>query len=224
MVDGLWVGGTRGDTDFHALAYQIKLLGFNAVRLPFTFSQLKLPGKRQAMECAASTKSAWARRATDPTLSPKPEYSVAPDPPLFMEVAEWDRDMCNTYVPSNETALAGERLLWAVQYFIASGFYVVVSNHGQQAWVFALSRECWQLPVLAPSRPDGDLASFRRPWHAFRITPRNHQEIQLVMSKVHHTTDQSTERQLQNPTQANPSSTHLQPHLLLAAGLPSPAL
>lgn len=128
MVDGLWVGGSRGDTDFHALAYQIKLLGFNAVRLPFTFNKLKQTGRRQAMECTPNTKSAWAKRATDPKLSPQPEYSVAPDPALYIYIEEWNRDLCNTYVPSNETSLAGERLLWTIQYFIASGFYVVVGG------------------------------------------------------------------------------------------------
>ena len=126
MVDGLWVGGSRADTDFHALAYQIKLLGFNAVRLPVTFAQLKRPGRRQDMECAANTKSAWAKRATDPGMRPQPEYSVAPDPQLYIQINEWERDLCNTYVPSNDTALAGERLLWTIQYLIASGFYVVV--------------------------------------------------------------------------------------------------
>jgi hypothetical protein len=126
MVDGLWVGGSRADTDFHALAYQIKLLGFNAVRLPFTFKQLKQSGSKQAMECKASAKSAWAKRATDPQTSPQPAFGEAPEPSLSVKVEKWERELCNTYVPGNATALSGERLLWTVQYLVASGFYVVV--------------------------------------------------------------------------------------------------
>ncbi|KAI8476261.1 MAG: hypothetical protein J3K34DRAFT_272387 [Monoraphidium minutum] len=129
MVDGLWVGGSRADTDFHALAYQIKLLGFNAVRLPFTFSDLQRPGRGQVMECAAAARGAWAKRATDPEQKPQPEFSVAPDTPLHIKTEAWERDLCNTYVPSNETALAGERLLWTLQYLVASGFYVVLDYH-----------------------------------------------------------------------------------------------
>jgi aryl-phospho-beta-D-glucosidase BglC (GH1 family) len=33
--DGLWAGGSDTATDFLEIVYQIKLLGFNAVRLPF---------------------------------------------------------------------------------------------------------------------------------------------------------------------------------------------
>lgn len=34
---------------------------------------------------------------------------------------------CNTYIPNNST-IAMTRLLWAVQYFVANGFYVVVGG------------------------------------------------------------------------------------------------
>jgi hypothetical protein len=126
MVDALWVGGSRADTDFHALSYQLRLLGFNAVRLPFTFSDLKRPGRGQAMACTHNGKAAWARRATDPDLRAQPEYFLAPDPAVEVPLEGWERELCNTYVPGNDTALTGERLLWAVEYFVASGFYVVV--------------------------------------------------------------------------------------------------
>jgi len=126
-VDGLWVGGSRADTDFHALAYQIKLLGFNAIRLPFTFADLKQPGRSQVMECTNNGKLAWAKRATDPELALQPEFTVAPAPPVTIQVDEWEHSLCNTYIPSDKQALSGERLLWTVQYLMASGFYVVVS-------------------------------------------------------------------------------------------------
>ena len=143
MVDALWVGGSRADTDFHALSYQLRLLGFNAVRLPFTFSDLKRPGRRQAMACTHNGKAAWARRATDPELKSEPEYFLAPDPSIEVPLEGWERELCNTYIPSNETALTGERLLWAVEYFVASGFYVVVGAPGFLAhFGAALSEWC----------------------------------------------------------------------------------
>jgi hypothetical protein len=36
-VDGLWAGGSAYNTDFAAIAYQLQLLGFNAIRVPFIF-------------------------------------------------------------------------------------------------------------------------------------------------------------------------------------------
>jgi hypothetical protein len=35
--DGLWAGGSVFNTDFAHIVYQMQLLGFNAVRLPFKF-------------------------------------------------------------------------------------------------------------------------------------------------------------------------------------------
>ncbi len=35
--DGLWTGGSVYNTDFQHIVYQLQLLGFNAVRLPFKF-------------------------------------------------------------------------------------------------------------------------------------------------------------------------------------------
>jgi aryl-phospho-beta-D-glucosidase BglC (GH1 family) len=36
-VDGLWAGGCAYHTDFASVVYQMQLLGFNAIRLPFLF-------------------------------------------------------------------------------------------------------------------------------------------------------------------------------------------
>jgi hypothetical protein len=127
MVDALWVGGRRADTDFHALTHQIRLLGFNTVRLPFTFAQLARPGRGQVMECKADNKAAWAARATDPKTEPPPVFFSAPDPSVTVPLEAWEAELCNTYIPGNATALSGERLLWTAQYLVAAGFYVVVS-------------------------------------------------------------------------------------------------
>ena len=36
-MDGLWQGPTALTQDFGTVAYRIQLLGFNAIRLPFSF-------------------------------------------------------------------------------------------------------------------------------------------------------------------------------------------
>lgn len=38
MVAGLWAGSTSLTQDFKTIVWRIKLLGFNAVRLPFSFN------------------------------------------------------------------------------------------------------------------------------------------------------------------------------------------
>lgn len=159
MVDGLWVGGSRADTDLAALTHQAALLGFNAVRLPFTFDALATHGRGQVMDCAPAGPDKWAARATDPEKRGAVDAGAAPAPAVNMPVETWARKLCNTYVPSNETALVGDRLLWAVQYFVASGFYVVVSRLIENVVVPGLGRFkggspccfCLAVPILAPA-------------------------------------------------------------------------
>ena len=42
-LHGLWVGQASANSDFAAIIHQFKLLGFNAVRLPFLFGDLATP-------------------------------------------------------------------------------------------------------------------------------------------------------------------------------------
>ena len=50
MVDGLWVGGSEAATDFAAIAYQLRALGYNAARLPFRWMDLDAKPKDQARD------------------------------------------------------------------------------------------------------------------------------------------------------------------------------
>ena len=45
MVDGLWAGQSSLTLDFSTVAYRQALLGFNAVRLPFSFRDFQKPGR-----------------------------------------------------------------------------------------------------------------------------------------------------------------------------------
>ena len=54
MVDGLWQGPNAITQNFQAIVWRIKLLGFNTVRLPFSFQaspcQNRLPADRTCLE------------------------------------------------------------------------------------------------------------------------------------------------------------------------------
>lgn len=69
----------------------------------------------------APTSQDLAARATNPDL-PKPN---APVPYNLTQPAGSKPGRCNAYVPAGASTLA--RYLWTVQYFVANGFYVVVS-------------------------------------------------------------------------------------------------
>jgi hypothetical protein len=43
QVDGLGHGGSDAETDFAAVVYQLRLLGYNMVRLPFRYRDLDHP-------------------------------------------------------------------------------------------------------------------------------------------------------------------------------------
>ena len=43
MVAGLWAGSTSLTQDFKTVVWRFKLLGFNAVRLPFSFKASTSP-------------------------------------------------------------------------------------------------------------------------------------------------------------------------------------
>jgi hypothetical protein len=36
-MDGLWAGGSANNTDYMWVIYQLQLLGFNAIRVPYLF-------------------------------------------------------------------------------------------------------------------------------------------------------------------------------------------
>lgn len=42
-VDSLWSGGDAAALDMPAIAYRLRAHGFNALRLPFTFADLRAP-------------------------------------------------------------------------------------------------------------------------------------------------------------------------------------
>ena len=57
MVDGLYAGNTSQVADFKTIVFRQKQLGFNAVRLPMTFSDLGLAPKMWTKSCRDDTSS-----------------------------------------------------------------------------------------------------------------------------------------------------------------------
>jgi hypothetical protein len=94
--------------------YRMQLLGFNAVRLPFSFKDFNLPGRTDYMQCREASLDEIKRSVTPPGVSPsKPMPS--PRTPL---TAGGGR--CNIGAPSN----VFDRFLWAVNYAAKAGMQV----------------------------------------------------------------------------------------------------
>eukprot|EP00775_Hariotina_reticulata_P010875 gene10875-11029_t len=130
MVDGLdaeqrasWQGG-----DFATIVFTLRLLGFNAVRLPFKFTDLfNLRPQTYSKPCPSQVPTAQqlAARAT-----PAAELQAAADkqvPYTFLLPESPTPGRCNAYLPSGPTTLT--RFLWVVDFFVQSGFYVLVDYH-----------------------------------------------------------------------------------------------
>ena len=67
MVDGLYAGSTYQVADFKTIVFRQQQLGFNAVRLPMTFSDLNLPPKSWTKSCTDDTASLKASPLSSPS-------------------------------------------------------------------------------------------------------------------------------------------------------------
>ena len=121
MVDGLWISGTSLTGDFATIVYRLKLLGFNAVRLPFSFKNL-YGGTATSFTQACQTDDLGTvlQSTTDPSFgysgpTPEPEYM----PPTT-------RGVCNSYLP-NDSVL--DRFMFVLDVFARNGIYVMIDNH-----------------------------------------------------------------------------------------------
>ena len=51
MFDGLWGGSDSLAQDWATIVYRIQLLGFNAIRIPFSFKDLQASPKSFSQSC-----------------------------------------------------------------------------------------------------------------------------------------------------------------------------
>jgi aryl-phospho-beta-D-glucosidase BglC (GH1 family) len=120
MLDGLWA-----HIDLATTTAQLRLLGFNTLRIPFDFTVLKNPAKDyRSPQCVR--KDIFAN-TIDPALhqsrkSLPTEQPAAPPMPDLRPPGT-----CNSYVPSDGTA--EDALVWVTSFLVNQGFYVVLNHH-----------------------------------------------------------------------------------------------
>lgn len=121
MVDGLWAGGHAAATDFSLIAYQLRLLGYNSIRLPFIWRDLQMPPKNLDKDCTPVSVDFLKRRLISPHVVDK--YAAKPLPGNVSPMRNIKQGYCNTYVPQTS---GYDRLLFVTQQFIAQGMYVIL--------------------------------------------------------------------------------------------------
>ncbi len=138
MTDGLWSGPDDLSLDFSTVVYRMQLLGFNAVRLPFSFSDLYTLIPRNFEQTASqASESEIQASVTDPNATATGKIPSQNAPALFP-----NPNIANSYLPNDTTF---NRFLWVVNFFAKNGFYVLIDNHlredqtvlqqGKNAWV-----------------------------------------------------------------------------------------
>ena len=106
--------------DVATVVRRMYLLGFNAVRLPFSFQQLLSNTAPTPINgpCNHTSQAALAASITAPGQTPGVAYELPVTP-----IRQTGR--CNDYVPSDSTL---NRFVWLVQFLAHNGFYVVLTN------------------------------------------------------------------------------------------------
>lgn len=136
MVDGLW-GGSSLASDFATVVYRMQLLGFNAIRLPFSFKDLyDLAPRNYASSCQIPSQSTIQASVTNPS---QPVPSTATIPPMIAPPTRV-AGKCNDYVPNTSTL---DRFVWVVNFFAKNGFYVLIDNHLREDQTALQNRQEW---------------------------------------------------------------------------------
>ena len=137
MVDGLWQTPDPLAFDFATIVYRMQLLGFNAIRLPFSFTDLfeKAP-RNYSNSCVLPTQAQIQASVTDPSVPVPPGKEI---PPMLAPPTRTP-GMCDNYFP-NDTTL--NRFLWVVNFFAKNGFYVLIDNHLREDQIAIQNPQKW---------------------------------------------------------------------------------
>jgi hypothetical protein len=125
FIDGLWAGTNGLTADFATVVYRLQLLGFNAIRLPFSFKEINgaQPRPVARTHCPPVSPRTVAA-ATAPPGTPPSVLARAPRPgPAF---ATSPPNTCSAYVPHGRGVTVAHRLAWAADYFVRNGFFVIL--------------------------------------------------------------------------------------------------
>lgn len=121
MLDGVGWSNDPVAGDLASTIWRQKLLGFNAVRLPFSFKDLELEPRPYTIgDCKPPSALEMAKSVTPPGRKARGPAPPLPSPPVY------SNNECNGYLPSNSTR---ERFIWVAKFFAKNGFYVMVDNH-----------------------------------------------------------------------------------------------
>ena len=124
FVDGLWANPWNAVVaDFATVAWRIKLMGFNTIRLPFSFQAFwQTPSDLRYWTCGTVTDAAVRASVIPPGVSVPANASLWQMPAPIVQTP----GVCNDYVPRSSVK---QRLLWAAKFLAANGFYVVLDDH-----------------------------------------------------------------------------------------------
>jgi Cellulase (glycosyl hydrolase family 5) len=136
MVDGLWNSSDSTSFDFATVVYRMQLLGFNAIRLPFSFLDLyQLAPKNYTQSCTLDSQSQIQASVTNPSVT----VPVGTTIPAMISPPSRVAGACNSYLP-NDTTL--NRFLWVINFFAKNGFYVLIDDHQEDSTVLT-SQSQW---------------------------------------------------------------------------------
>ena len=135
-----------------------KLLGFNAVRLPFSFKDFDLaPRSFVHQSCPLPSDEEVAASVTPPGSAVRGPAPRLPNPP---PASSYAGDVCNAYLPATSVR---ERVLWVAEFYARNGFVVMVDNHlredqtalqDEDKWVASwasLAKDMFNSPALKPA-------------------------------------------------------------------------
>ncbi|BDA41274.1 probable endoglucanase E1 [Coccomyxa sp. Obi] len=123
VVHGLWQGPTALTQDFQNVALRMQLLGFNTIRLPFSFQVLlNLQPRSFAAACQPTSLQAikWSVIPPGVTIA---DNIMPPDLPA----RDPQRDgYCNEVLPNTNVYA---RFIYFIRYLAANGFNIIIDNH-----------------------------------------------------------------------------------------------
>ena len=124
MFDGLLDSASSFSQDFQTQVQRILSLGFNMVKIPFSFNDLVgLQPQSFLTNCTLPTREQLQSSVTNPGTTPPPGRSI---PSLNATAATVIEGTCNSYLPDDSVL---NRLLYVVDFLATNNLYVVLSNN-----------------------------------------------------------------------------------------------
>ena len=124
MFDGLLNSASSFSQDFQTQVQRIISLGFNMVKIPFSFNDLaELQPLSVLTNCTLPTREQLQSSVTNPGITPPPGRGI---PSLNATAPTVTEGTCNSYLPDDSVL---NRLLYVVTYLATNNLYIVLSNN-----------------------------------------------------------------------------------------------